>query len=102
MRLEDDFQSDDTLLDTLESLTANSELEWINPADTGDLTSAPMLGILGEPGRHESGPYGCVLVGWDEHGAWHSPIVMRWAFMDYQVRSPLDDLADNGRVAFSC
>ena len=32
--------------DALDGLIANSELEWVNPEETGDLTSAPMLGVV--------------------------------------------------------
>jgi hypothetical protein len=70
------FHSDQTMHDQLEPLTCNSELNFVDPADTGDLTDAPMLGILDEDDK----------------------IVNRWAFMDYQVRSLLDDLADKGRA----
>jgi hypothetical protein len=74
----DEFRSDNTLYECFEELICNSELQWVDPADTGDLTSAPMLGVLDES----------------------EEIVERWAFMDYQVRSPLEDLADSGRVVF--
>jgi hypothetical protein len=56
-------------------LVGNCELEWLDPADTGDLTDAPMIGIAE---RDDSGE----VIG----------IVARWAFMDYQVRDPRDDL----------
>lgn len=82
-RLEELIHQDSTMLDFLEPLTTNSELEWINPADTGDLTSAPMLGIrfFNNETRQDT-------------------ILERWAFMDYQVRSVLEDLRDNGSVTF--
>jgi len=41
--------SDAQLADILEPLTCNSELDWVLPEYTGDLTGAPMLGIYGEP-----------------------------------------------------
>ena len=90
--------------ETLESLLCNSEPDWVNPADTGDLTDAPMLGIRGcdeDETREESGPYGATHCGGDEGGAWFSPILERWAFMPYAVRSFLDDLADTGRAVFT-
>jgi hypothetical protein len=90
--------------ETLESLLCNSELDWVNPADTGDLTDAPMLGIIGgeeDETREESGPYGATHCGGDEGGAWFSPILERWAFTPYAVRSFLDDLADTGRAVFT-
>ena len=54
-------------------------VEWIDPADTGDLTSAPMVGIRDID---------------------TNDIVERWAFMDYQVRSVLGDLRDTGKCVF--
>ena len=87
-------------VEVLENLLANSEIQGINPDDTGDLTCAPMLGILGEEQRQQSGPYGAVHCGGDEHGPWFQPIMERWAFMDYQVRSFLDDLANHGTATF--
>lgn len=63
----------------LETLTANSEFQWINPSETGDLTDAPMLGI--RDGDTDV-------------------IVARWAYMDYQVRSFVDDLIEHGRAVF--
>jgi len=69
----------------LESLIANSELDWVNPAQTGDLTDAPMLGIPldEEPLDRFTGN-----------------VSERWAFMSYQVRSFLHDLADKGEAVF--
>jgi hypothetical protein len=90
--------------EALEKLIANSELEWIDPAETGDLTSAPMLGIWGseeENSREKSGPFGAVHVGGDAGGAWYAPIVARWAYMNYQVRSFLDDLIEKGHADFA-
>ena len=101
--------SDHSLHDFLDPLTCNSELEWINPADTGDLTDAPMLGIYGEPGtieqieqaaKSEPGIYGSTVYGHYNGKDWHMPILQRWAFMDYQVRSVLEDLRDNGEAVF--
>ena len=72
-KLGEDISSDQTMRDFFEILICSSELQWIAPEETGDLTAAPMLGIRdGET------------------------VVERWAFMDYQVRSVLQDLRDNG------
>lgn len=74
------FQSDAALHDFFERLTCNSDLEWLTEsqiAAVGDLTSAPMLGILdGEK------------------------VLERWAFMNYQVVSPLETLRVIERVTF--
>ena len=74
----DSFDSDETMYDLFERIVANSELEWIDPADTGDLTSAPMLGITDENER----------------------VWKRWAFMDYQITSPQRQLLDTGRCVW--
>src|ERR1035437_7469152 len=57
----DAFSSDDSLHEVLEWLMCNSEYEFVQPEETGDLTSAPLLGIRDEQGN----------------------IVQRWGFMDY-------------------
>jgi len=92
------------LHDWFEDLLGNSELEWINPDDTGDLTDAPMLGILGEEGMRDitvfATNYGLVETGHEGHWTLCKPIIQRWAYMNYQVKSPLVDLADHGKVVF--
>jgi hypothetical protein len=81
--------------EVLEPLIANSELQWILEGSTADLTSAPMLGILEEaPSLMDSEPprsFGEVD---------GMLITHRWAWMDYQVRSFLDDLADKGECVW--
>lgn len=77
--------SDVAMYEFLEPITANSELEWIDPSETGDLTDAPMLGIrdpdsfgdIGDPNEN-------------------FPVEERWAFMDYQISSLLEVLRDKG------
>jgi hypothetical protein len=64
--------------DALESLLANSNLGWVAPEEIGALTSAPILGIRNDVGE---------------------PLAA-WGFMDYQVRSFLSDLVDNGKAVF--
>lgn len=95
-----EVQSDKILGEVFEPLVCNSELQWINPADTGDLTSAPMLGILGEESRNNSGPHGAIQCGGDEKGGFYQPILERWAFMQYQVVSVLETLRDKGECIF--
>lgn len=100
LELQDEFRSDRAIHDFLEPLISNSELQWIDPSDTGDLTDAPMLGILGETIDKNEGPFGAVHVGhWDDKD-WYQPILQRWAYMDYQVRSPLSDLLAIGWANF--
>ena len=64
--------------EALESLLTNSELDWIAPEEIGALTSAPILGLRDANGEPEAA----------------------WGFMDYQVRSFLQDLAKNGKAVF--
>ena len=90
-------------IDLLEPLISNSELQWIYPDDTGDLTDAPLLGIVGGDDTHtreQTGPFGCVCAGCDRHGNWYAPILERWGFESYQVRSFLDDLRLTGKAKF--
>ena len=96
------FGSDSTMAEFLEPLTANSELSWLPEGATGDLTSAPMLGILGkemaEPVPAESRGYGLVQIGqWDGKRQF-SAIVERWAWMNYAVQSLLDALLNDGEA----
>lgn len=84
----------------LEHLIGNSELEWIDPADSEDLTDAPILGILGEARHQNSGPCGAMHVGRDAGGNLYMPILERWGYEPYQVRSFLTDLAEKGRAIF--
>src|SRR5262249_10140773 len=42
------FDSDQMMHEVLEWLVTNDKFTWIDPAVTGDLTSAPMLAILGD------------------------------------------------------
>ena len=74
----DAFSSDDILYEVFQWMTCNYEYEFIQPEETGDLTSAPMLGSRDEQGN----------------------VLKRWGFMDYQLRSPQDDLADTGKCKF--
>jgi hypothetical protein len=72
------FSSDDILCEVFEWLTCNTDYEFLQPEETGDLTSAPLLGVRDNQGD----------------------VVNRWGFMDYQLRSPQDNLADTGRCDF--
>lgn len=91
----------------LDGLVGNSDLQWIPEGTTGDLTSAPMLGILDgavdETALQGLVPhFGLVHVGRWEVGnpprllQHYRPVIARWAYMDYQVRSFIDDLIATG------
>jgi len=70
-----------------ESFLCNSDLDWVPPEITGDLTDAPILGIYEYDPELNSGD-----------GEYY--LVERWAFMDYQVKSVLEELLENGRIIF--
>ena len=92
------------IYDALEPLIANSELNWIYPADTGDLTDAPMVGFLGEQFTYSGEglpPYPCVFAGADGDKKIFHKITHRWAYMSYQVKSPLEDLRENEEITLT-
>lgn len=100
---DEDIQSDKAMIFFMEPIVCNSELEWIEPAETGDLTSAPMLGIYSE--EREANQPGDIhprkrITGYHDGKAWCQDVSERWAFLDYQVRSVLEDLRDKGRAVF--
>ena len=81
------LHSDKAMYEAFEGLIANSELEWICPEWHGDLTDAPILGILNP--------------NWSEDtDAFEKRALERWGFMDYALRSPLEDLRDKGEAVF--
>jgi hypothetical protein len=94
------------MCDWFEHITCNSELEWTSSDITGDLTSAPMIGIYGE-----EQPLDEKYKKWDflqgtrfssccDGKTFVEPVLERWAFMDYAVRSVLEDLRDYGKAVF--
>ena len=108
-RRDDTFDSDAFLHELLESLVTNDEYTWLHDDCTGDLTSAPMLGILGDemPGPDDTEPAlgsGLVHVGcWAYKGRlrqMYQPVLKRWAFMAYQITSPQRELAETGQCAW--
>lgn len=105
---DEQIHQDEVMYNFLEPLVCNSEFCWVDPSDCGDLTSAPMLGILsiGDTSngyRENELPkerFGQFLTGGDEGGSYFEAITGRWAFMDYQVRSVLEDLREKGEAIF--
>lgn len=103
------FDSDAFLHQLFEPLVTDGEFTWLPEDCTGDLTSAPLLGILGDemPGPDDTADtpgMGLVHVGCWTHGGrlrqMYQPVLKRWAFMPYQVRSPQRDLADDGKCVW--
>lgn len=64
--------------DALEHLLANSDLSWIRPEEIGALTSAPIIGFRDG----------------------NSKPTAAWGFMDYALRSFVDDLIETGKAVF--
>jgi len=97
------FDSDDFMYDLLEPLVTNDSFQWIHPGVTGDLTEAPMLGLLGDD---EPGPAGVEWGhGLNQAGYWdgialYQPVLYRWAFMDYMVTTPQRELMEHGRAVW--
>lgn len=92
---------DDSLTEFLSGLRTNEGdlLEWIRPEWVGDLTDAPMLGVLSCPqvgfgGRYSGSWAAANGVVYD----WFEPVIERWGWMSYQVRSLLRELRDGGRA----
>ena len=109
------FVSDDALYEALESLTCNSELMWSDALSINALTSAPILAIFGEdeedifasgeftPPTNENN-YRCVgyrITGSNGKTVTGERILQAWAYMDYQVRSPQEDLLEYGKAVFT-
>jgi hypothetical protein len=104
-RCDPPFESDAFMHDLLEAMTTNDEYVWLPEGCTDDLTSAPMLGILGEemPGPDDTADatgMGLVHVGrWNHEGRlrqMYQPVLKRWAYMSYAVTSPQRELAESG------
>ena len=106
-RCEPPFDSDAFMHELLEPLVTNDEFAWLPEGCTDDLTSAPMLAVLGE---EMSGPDGDALaMGLVHVGCWthegrlrqmYQPVLRRWAFMSYQVTSPQRELAHTGKCVW--
>jgi hypothetical protein len=102
MKTVDNPNTDEFMYDLLEPLICNSELQWIRPEEIGALTDAPILGIRGQERLAKDGErlidkqvtaqsFGKTFV---------EDVEKAWAFMDYQIRSVQQDLAENGYVIF--
>lgn len=92
---EEGFDSDAYMYDLFESFIGNSEFSWIQPEICGDLTSAPMLGILGEEEDGEP-EEGYLTTGPNRR----EKVEERWGFMMYALVSVQSELANHGKVMF--
>jgi len=102
------FCSDNALYEAFESLFCNSELEWSDASTINALTSAPVIAIFNseeievEP-PCEGNNYRCVgykVTGWCEGVTYGEKVFQAWAYMDYCVRSPQEDLLEYGKTVF--
>jgi len=104
---ETNIASDKAMHEFFEGVLANSELQWIDPSWTGDLTSAPMLGILGDDvAESEVKSFPAPYHGWREIGfngreKVFQPVLERWHYASYALRSPLADLMETGKCEFT-
>lgn len=93
----EDFNSDNFMYDFFESFMGNSEFCWVGPEACGDLTSAPLIGILGqEMELPENVEDNCGFVP-SGYGLGH-PVIGRWGWMTYQIQSLQAELAEKGRA----
>lgn len=79
----DELYHNVSFYDSLAELTENHGFDFVYPEETGDLTNAPMIGIVcgvGENGRNVS---------------------HRWLFQDYQTKSPLETLLVEGKLTLT-
>jgi hypothetical protein len=99
------FDSDDFLYDLLEPMFTDDCFSWLPEGTTGDMTSAPILGILGDempgPTTDKAQCAGLFHCGrWNVEGELrenYQPVLQRWAWMDYALTSPQRELAETGR-----
>jgi hypothetical protein len=82
--------------------------DWVRPEESGDLTSAPMFGLRGSelpiPERmtNENDRGDLCVTYWDNNKreGTFAPVLKRWAYMNYAVRTFLDDMIDDGHADF--
>lgn len=86
--------------DALESLIANSDLDWIRPEEIGALTDAPILGIRRGYMEIDSPENSDNLEAPNRSTEEAHQVIAAWGYMDYQVRSFLDDLVETGKAVF--
>jgi hypothetical protein len=107
-RRDQSFDSDRFMQELFEAMLTNG-FTWLPEGCTDDLTSAPMLGILGEamPGPNDTQDsigMGLVHVGcWQHQGSlrqMYEPVLRRWAFMAYALTSPQRELAETGECVW--
>lgn len=96
----DVFDGDDFMYEMLEQLFLNDCFMMLPNGVTGDLTSAPMLGILGDEETHDE-PVGDCQGLYMSGSASYQPVLYRWAFMNYAITSPQRDLVESGEAVWT-
>jgi hypothetical protein len=76
------------MLDFFDHFLGNAEFNWIQPEQVCALTSAPMLGVYGYANDEDM-----------EKGE-NEIITEAYAYMDYAVCSPLEELLKYGEIFF--
>lgn len=95
----DVFDSDSFTYEMLENLFTNDCFMMLPEGLTSDLTSAPMLGILGNEETHDK-PIGDCQGMFACGSASYQPVLYRWAFMNYAITSPQRDLIEDGTAVW--
>lgn len=92
----EELEDVETIEELLESLIANSELDWLDPSICGDLTDAPMLAVLDYPELPvEALPgRGYVDCGFWDNKHWGYRVAQRWGWMDYAVKDLLEEIRE--------
>ena len=102
------FGCDDALCAAFEQLICNSELQWSDASTIGALTAAPVLAVFGEeivikPDTYYKEQGICIgyqITGRDHDVVYGQRVLQAWAFMDYAVRSPQEDLLQYRKAVF--
>lgn len=93
----EEFDSDNFMYEFFESFIANNEFCWLGAEVCGDLTSAPILAILGEEQElPENVEDNCGFVP-SGMGTGHL-VEERWGWMMYQIQSLQAELAEKGKA----
>ena len=91
-----------SLSDVLEGLLCNSGMDLVDGSFLGMLTEAPVLieGMFLSPSSKEIEEYNLVVVN-KEQDVYVERWAEYWAYMDYQIRDPLEEICKYGYVIFT-
>lgn len=96
------FVSDEAMCGAFEHMIADSGLSWTRPEYCGALTDAPILAYYGDD---EIIPDGmdmacCDVAGYSDSNTWYRPVIKWWAYMQYETKTPLEDLTNQRYCIF--